>query len=133
MRLWTPVGNVSPRVAAEDTEIGGYFVPKGTFVDVALWSVHHSDAYYGNSVNEFRPDRWDEGKVHKFAHVAFSAGPRVCIGNNFSLVEQKLFVVKLLQRFKVALKPGYQFVLDKDPALHHMEKGFEVLLTLQVE
>jgi cytochrome P450 len=100
MRLYSPVGGVTPKIAAEDTEICGYHIPKGTLINMSLWSVHHSEVYYGPTVNEFRPERWqgEEGKkIHKFAHVPFSAGARVCIGNNFSLVEQKLFLIKLLQ------------------------------------
>jgi cytochrome P450 len=100
MRLYSPVGGLTPKIVAEDTEICGYHVPEGTLITVALWSVHHSEVYYGPTVNEFRPERWqgEEGKnIPTFAHVPFSAGARVCIGNNFSLVEQRLFLVKLLQ------------------------------------
>jgi cytochrome P450 len=83
---------------------------------------------------EFRPERFqgEEGKkIHKFAHIPFSAGSRVCVGNNFSLVEQKLFLVKLLQRFKIELTPGYKFKMEPAVSLHHMDKDFEVLLSVR--
>ena len=104
-------------------------------MSISLWAVHHSDVYYGPDVDEFRPERFEgeEGKrIHNFAHVPFSSGSRVCVGNNFSLVEQKLFLVKLLQKFVVDLKPGYELTIDHtDQSLHHMEKGFEVLLSMR--
>jgi len=38
-----------------------------------------------------------------FHWLPFGAGPRICIGKNFSLLEQKLILVKLIQRFKMTL------------------------------
>lgn len=36
------------------------------------------------------------------------SGARVCIGNNFSLLEQKMFLVQVLQNFKLELEnPNY--------------------------
>jgi cytochrome P450 len=143
-RLFTPIGGITPRYSAEDTEIGGFHIPKGTIVSTAVWSIHHAEESYGPTVNEFRPERWqgEEGKsIHKFAYIVYSAGPRVCIGNNFSLLavsdvanytnlsQQKLFLVKLLQKFKVDLHPGYTCVIEEEGSLHHMEKGFEIILT----
>ena len=50
----------------------------------------------------FDPDRWTseaERGRHKHAYHPFAAGPRICLGNNFSLLETHLMLAVLAQRF----------------------------------
>ncbi|KAL0479673.1 cytochrome P450 [Acrasis kona] len=104
-----PPASLSGRITTQDVTLCGYHIPKGTMVTPSIYSVQHSDVYYGPDVKQFRPERWmgeEAKKIHRFAHIAFSAGPRVCIGNNFSLIEQKLFLTKFLYKFVVKLQPG---------------------------
>jgi len=59
---------------------------------------------YWEDPEVFNPDRFTMEKRkgrHHFLHIPFSAGHRQCIGTNFSLIEQKLFLVRLLQKYKV--------------------------------
>ena len=58
----------------------------------------------------FDPDRWTrerEAGRHGHAYHPFAAGPRICIGNNFSLLESHLLLAILAQRFTPRLRPGY--------------------------
>jgi len=57
-----------------------------------------------------RPERWFEvTKEQRNAWLPFSYGPRICIGMNFSMLEQKIFLVHLLQRFtSIELSPNAQ-------------------------
>ncbi|KAL0477180.1 cytochrome P450 [Acrasis kona] len=108
MRLHPPA-ILQGRVTTQDVTLCGYRIPKGTMVTPSVYSVQHSDVYYGQDVKQFRPERWlgeEAKKIHRFAHIPFSAGPRVCLGNNFSLIEQKLFLAKFLIKFVVKLQPG---------------------------
>jgi len=67
-----------------------------------MYSIHHSSDVYENP-DSFIPERWDDVKKYSSTSwIPFSSGQRICIGNNFSLLEQKLFLVRLIQNFKVS-------------------------------
>jgi len=82
LRIRPPVPLVD-RVAANDCEIAGTHIPKGTYLSMFLWNVARDARYYKNP-DEFIPDRWKEDIPDVFSNVPFSAGPRICIGNKFS-------------------------------------------------
>jgi cytochrome P450 len=107
MRLYSPVERVPDKIMTKDVELDGYHIPKGTRVGINISAIHQSKKVYGDPEN-FRPERWsneeqEKIKIPSSAWIPFSYGSRVCIGNNFSLIEQKLFVCELLQRFKITL------------------------------
>ena len=102
MRLYPPVWSVG-RVAAQDTEIGGYFVPKGTDLQMSQWVTHRDPRWFENP-EEFRPERWEDGlekRIPKYAYFPFGGGPRICIGNNFALMEAPLILATVAQKYKV--------------------------------
>ncbi|CAG8934053.1 unnamed protein product [Penicillium salamii] len=81
---------------------GGYKLPADSIVIPALHHVHNNPAVWSNPAR-FDPDRWDTQEVkdrHKNAYMPFAAGPRMCIGFNFALQEVKVFLPKLLFRYK---------------------------------
>ncbi|KAF7181890.1 hypothetical protein CNMCM7691_001278 [Aspergillus felis] len=81
---------------------GGYKIPKDTVVIPALHHIHNNPAIWDNPAR-FDPDRWDTDKVkqrHKAAYIPFAMGPRMCIGFNFALQEIKVFLPKLIYRYK---------------------------------
>lgn len=61
-----------------DGELGGYFIPKGSYILNNLWAIHHDRDYWGKDADEFRPERFltDDGKaVKKWDHLMpFSIG-----------------------------------------------------------
>ncbi|KAJ5834226.1 hypothetical protein N7447_000252 [Penicillium robsamsonii] len=81
---------------------GGYKLPEDSIVIPALHHIHNNPAVWSNPAR-FDPDRWDTAEVrnrHKTAYIPFAAGPRMCIGFNFALQEVKVFLPKLLYRYK---------------------------------
>ena len=96
LRLVPPISRTS-REAARDTTLprgGGadgnlpVFVPKGTMVVINLFALHHRADLYGDDVEDFRPERWENGlKGWNFA--SFGGGPRICVGRKirFSLID----------------------------------------------
>jgi cytochrome P450 len=107
MRMYPPAWTIG-REATEDVEIGDYFLPKGTNVLMAQWIVHR-DARFWPEPLQFRPSRWDEEQTKQLprcAYFPFGDGPRVCIGNNFAMMEAVLLLTTIARRFRLELVPG---------------------------
>lgn len=105
MRLHPPVSMLSSRVAVEDTEFKGVKIPKGTPVGVNFYAIHRNPLYWNNP-DEFLPERWTPQNVKgraKFSYLPFTLGPRQCVGNNFSLIEQRLFMCSLITLFDIQM------------------------------
>ena len=77
------------------------FIPKGTSVKYFIRATHRDQMYYGKDAEVFRPERWFEPEVKKlgWAFLPFNGGPRICLGQQFALVEASYTVVRLLQTF----------------------------------
>jgi cytochrome P450 len=102
MRMFPPIPVMNGRYAKNDTVIGNVRVPAGTFIELNHISMAHDPKIWGDPT-AIRPERWfpeNLTKEQRNAWTPFSGGPRICIGMNFSLLEQKLFLVCLLKRFK---------------------------------
>ncbi|KAH8433576.1 cytochrome P450 [Aspergillus melleus] len=81
---------------------GGYKLPEESVVIGALHHLHNNPDVWSNPTR-FDPDRWDTEEVknrHKSAYIPFATGPRMCIGFNFALQEVKVFLPKLVYRYK---------------------------------
>ncbi|KAB8217542.1 cytochrome P450 [Aspergillus novoparasiticus] len=81
---------------------GGYKLPGESVVVGALHHLHNNPEVWSNPAR-FDPDRWDTEEVknrHKAAYIPFATGPRMCIGFNFALQEVKVFLPKLVYRYK---------------------------------
>jgi len=107
MRPAGPV--ISGRYSPKDSVLGPIKIPAGTGIQCDIISMCFDPAIWGDP-EVFRPERWfaeNVTKEQRGAWIPFSYGPRICIGMNFSLVEQKIFLVKLLKQFKeIKLAPG---------------------------
>ncbi|XP_073332436.1 cytochrome P450 2J6-like [Pagrus major] len=108
------VGNIvplnGPRMAAKDTTLGGYFIPKGTTLMPILTSVLF-DKNEWETPDNFNPGHFldAEGKfVKKEALLPFSAGKRVCLGEGLAKMELFLFLVGLLQKFSFSVPDGVE-------------------------
>lgn len=109
MRLYPPAWSVG-REAIEDVEIGGYSIPKGCQVWMAQWVVHRNPRWFPDPL-AFRPERWLDSastELPRGAYFPFGDGPRVCIGNQFAMLESALVLATILQRFQLE-------VIDKKP------------------
>ncbi|KAI0971327.1 cytochrome P450 [Xylaria arbuscula] len=92
---------------------GGYKLPKDSIVIPAIHHIHNNTELWDNPAR-FDPDRWDTDKVKNRpsgSYIPFAAGPRMCIGFNFALMEVKVFLPKLVYR--------YNFTLAKDGSIDY--------------
>jgi len=104
MRLYPPSW-ITDRIAKEDDHIAGFDIPKGARVIPFIYGVHHSKNYWENP-EVFDPERFTKENMrqrNKFAHMPFGAGPRMCIGRNFALLEMQLLILKILERYNLEL------------------------------
>jgi len=99
MRVLPPVP-LHPRIVAEDTELGGHFLPAHTELFLSIFHMHHDRAIFEDP-NRFDPSRWSKIKPSVYEYNPFSAGPRMCIGAAFATMEIKIALAMLLQRFRV--------------------------------
>jgi len=103
LRTHTVVPVLRGRVATKDMKYKDMFIPKGTILGIHLQTLHTNPEYWEDPL-KFNPDRFSEENRkgrQRFLHVPFGAGLRKCLGNTFSLKEQKLFLTRLLQKYRV--------------------------------
>ncbi|XP_068094328.1 cytochrome P450 2C8-like isoform X2 [Hyperolius riggenbachi] len=96
----------------EDTQFRGYTIPKGTTV-IPFISSALSDPTQWHTPEEFNPAHFldDKGQFRtKTAFMAFSAGKRVCAGENLARMELFLLFCALLQKFTFSPPPGVERV-----------------------
>ncbi|KAK1425457.1 hypothetical protein QVD17_20809 [Tagetes erecta] len=111
LRLYTPVPAVKRKVD-KTVQLGKMNLLPNTELYICPLAVHHDPEIWGPDVHEFKPDRF-EGGIAKAtnntpaAFLPFGFGPRICVGLNFALVEAKIALVMILQRFKFKLSPNY--------------------------
>ncbi|KAM4739907.1 cytochrome P450 2J6-like [Anableps anableps] len=108
------MGNIVPlngyRVAANDTTLGGYFIPKGTSLMPMLTSVLFDKTEW-ETPDTFNPGHFLDanGKfVKREAFLPFSAGKRVCLGEGLAKMELFLFFVGLVQKFTFSVPEGVE-------------------------
>jgi cytochrome P450 len=98
MRLYPPAYIIG-RQATRDVDIGPYRLPKKTTAFINIYAMHRRAKYF-HDPEKFDPDRFkpETEKQMKMSYVPFGGGPRVCIGNQFALLEGQLVLATLAQR-----------------------------------
>jgi cytochrome P450 len=108
MRLYPPAIAVT-RQSVEADEIGGYYIPPNASVSTIFINAHH-DGRFWDEPERFDPERFTpERSANRpnFAYLPFGAGPRLCIGNSFAMMEAQLVLASIVQRFQLRLAPGH--------------------------
>ncbi len=111
MRLHPPAANAG-RLALEDVQIGDYLIKKGTSVLLFWYATHRHAAHWENPL-AFQPERFskaNESNINRYAYLPFGAGPRVCVGNLFAMMEAQILLATIAQKFKLELKPGHEVI-----------------------
>jgi cytochrome P450 len=111
LRLYPSVAFIPARVTAKDVVVDGYVIPKGTMLSLSVFGGHRRPADWTSPL-DFNPDRFlhdgeeGSGAIESTNLLAFGYGARSCIGMNFSLIEQRVILSLLLQRYTWRLPEG---------------------------
>ncbi|GER56191.1 cytochrome P450 [Striga asiatica] len=110
LRLFPPIFELS-RVVEEDTKLGDYIIPKDILIQLPIGMLHRKPEIWGPDAHLFKPERFADGILKaangQAALLPFGWGPRICIGQNFAIMEAKIFLATLLQTFTWDLSPQY--------------------------
>ncbi|XP_072041940.1 cytochrome P450 4F4-like [Amphiura filiformis] len=111
LRFHAPVPAILRKLLQDVTFPDGTVLPKGTSVVVSPLATHHHPLYWENpevfDPYRFLPERSKDR--HSYAYIPFSAGPRNCLGKNFTMNEIKVAIAMTVHRFQIDVDP------DKTP------------------
>lgn len=102
MRLYPPAYIIS-RQALRDISIGGFAIRKDEIVFIAPW-LFHRDARFFEDPLRFDPDRFlpeRESKLPRYAYLPFGGGKRICLGNQFALMEGQIILATIGQHVQM--------------------------------
>lgn len=111
MRLY-PSAPIIPRLTQRDTTLGGHHLPGGSRVLVNLYNVHRHPDHWADP-EAFSPERFiaeRRKERHRYAYVPFGAGPHLCIGKHFALLEAHLLLAAIVGRYELRHVPGHRVV-----------------------
>jgi cytochrome P450 len=131
MRLYPPPWALIPRMTTQKITLGGYELPKGAWVYIYPWVLHH-DARFFPEPERFDPDRFDPDRIDSIpqhAYIPFGAGPHVCIGNTFATMEMVLTLATIVPRYRLTLPANHPPVVPNPLIAIRPRNG----LTLRVE
>ncbi|XP_047309651.1 cytochrome P450 CYP749A22-like [Impatiens glandulifera] len=112
LRLYPPIPNIKRRVTKE-VRLGNMILPPKLELYISPLALHHDPNIWGEDVHQFKPERFAKGVANatitktQAAFLPFGFGPRTCVGLNFAIVESKIALAMILQRFVFTLSPTY--------------------------
>lgn len=108
LRLY-PTAPVIVRDILEDTELGGVMLPAGTIGLIPIYTIHRHRRFWRDP-DKFDPSRFApeaETKPSRYNFLPFGAGPRICIGAAFAMIEAKIMLATFVRAAEFELLPGY--------------------------
>jgi cytochrome P450 len=108
MRLYPPLPIMMMRRAASDDTVCGRNIPRKSIVAIMPWVVHRHRKLWRDP-DRFDPDRFaprEAAAQSRYAYLPFAAGPHVCVGASFAMLQLIVAVAVLAQQFRFRLVPG---------------------------
>ena len=114
LRLCAPVPSI-PRMTVKDVEFNGFFIPKGTMINVLPYFTHYMEEFWPEP-EKFDPERFAEhrreDKVHPYAWVPFGGGAHKCIGLHFAELQIKAILHQVVQNYRWSVAADYEMPVD---------------------
>ncbi|MEY3052399.1 MAG: hypothetical protein RLY31_2184 [Bacteroidota bacterium] len=111
MRLYPPAFALGRQPVADD-RILGHPVPAGSIIFLSIAALHRDPAFW-EKPDEFFPDHFlpaTEKERDRMAYLPFGAGPRMCVGNHFAMMEMQLLLALLIRHFDLKIDPRHPVV-----------------------
>jgi cytochrome P450 len=111
MRLFPPISSIS-RIVGTDIELGGKRLKSGSLIIIPIFALHRHRALWSDP-DGFDPDRFDaqnDDKSLRYRYMPFGAGPRICIGASFSMVEAVVMLATFLRAARFVLPKGRRHI-----------------------
>ena len=104
MRLYPPVAAIMSRRTTQAITLGDWQIPRGAMLRITPWVLQRDPRWFAEP-EAFQPERFlpDAEPPPRGAWMPFGAGPRVCIGQHFAMLEMTLVAAMLLQRYRLEL------------------------------
>lgn len=101
LRMYPPA-YVTDRVALEADSCEDIAIDKGSIWLVSFYEMHRRADLWDNP-EAFNPDRFEaeKAKAYRDFYFPFGAGPRMCVGNNFAMMEMMLVLRRIVERFDI--------------------------------
>jgi len=129
MRLFPPVPFMSRQAVADD-RIGKIKIPRGSMVMVAPYVLHRHRALWEDP-DAFVPERFLDAaraEIPRFAYLPFGAGPRVCIGQSFSLQESTILLAHIARAVRLDLPADHAPVTPLHRVTLRPEHGLKMMV-----
>ncbi|XP_077229239.1 cytochrome P450 CYP72A616-like [Tasmannia lanceolata] len=110
LRLYPPL-TMQIRHTYKRIKLGDISIPAGVDLLLQTLLIHHDPELWGKDSEDFKPERFSKGVSNaakdQIAFFPFGWGPRICIGQNFAMIEAKMALAMILQHFSFELSPSY--------------------------
>ncbi|XP_015965934.1 cytochrome P450 704C1 [Arachis duranensis] len=128
LRLYPAVPWDAKICFSDDVWPDGFYVKKGDVVAYQPYAMGRMKSLWGDDAEEFKPERWldIDGKFQQespFKFTAFQAGPRVCLGKDFSYRQMKIFSAILLGSYKFKLVDEHKSIHYRTSLTLHLDGG----------
>lgn len=111
MRLYPPAWMIA-RQAVRPLTLGEWQLRAGDVVLISPYTLHRHPVFWERP-DDFIPERFEhEEQMPKYTYLPFGAGPRVCIGNNFAMMEAVLVLATIARSHEFTLLPGQDIYPD---------------------
>ncbi|KAM5557181.1 cytochrome P450 704C1-like [Rosa sericea] len=131
LRLY-PTVPLDARVCfSDDTWPDGLCVKKGELIVYQPYSMGRMEFIWGDDAEEFRPERWldKNGNFQEespFKFISFNAGPRICLGKEYSYIQLKIFSAMLISNYIFKVTDEKKVVNYKTMVTLHIDGGLHV-------
>jgi cytochrome P450 len=109
LRLLPPLP-VMTRYAAEDVKLAGMHIKAGTLIGSPIYVIHRHRNLWDNP-DRFDPSRFAPGRdvsYSRYQFMPFGAGPRICIGAAFALIEATAMLATFVRAARFESLPGQE-------------------------